>query len=87
MRNELDDAFEAYRAILGEASKSFAAPGWRTNDAALIALDAMGLDYRSDTRGDRAVSMRRRGARSRDAGNSDDAADARRGDGAPRIAR
>ena len=51
VRNELEDAFEAYRAILGEASKSFAAPGWRTNDAALIALDAMGLDYRSDTRG------------------------------------
>jgi undecaprenyl phosphate-alpha-L-ara4FN deformylase len=51
VRNELEDAFEAYRAILGEASKSFAAPGWRTNDAALIALEAMGLDYRSDTRG------------------------------------
>jgi len=49
--NELDDAFEAYRAILDEPSKSFAAPGWRTNDDALIALDAMGLDYRSDTRG------------------------------------
>jgi undecaprenyl phosphate-alpha-L-ara4FN deformylase len=51
IRNELGDAFEAYRAILGEPSKSFAAPGWRTNDAALIALDAMGLEYRSDTRG------------------------------------
>jgi undecaprenyl phosphate-alpha-L-ara4FN deformylase len=51
VRNELGDAFEAYRAILGESSKSFAAPGWRTNDAALIALDAMGLEYRSDTRG------------------------------------
>ncbi len=51
VRNELGDAFEAYRAILGEPSKSFAAPGWRTNNAALLALDAMGLDYRSDTRG------------------------------------
>lgn len=51
VRNELGDAFEAYRAILGEPSKSFAAPGWRTNNAALRALDAMGLDYRSDTRG------------------------------------
>jgi peptidoglycan/xylan/chitin deacetylase (PgdA/CDA1 family) len=51
VRGELADAFEAYRAIFGESSKSFAAPGWRTNDAALIALDAMGLDYRSDTRG------------------------------------
>ena len=32
--DELGDAFEAYRAILGEAPRSFAAPGWRTNDAA-----------------------------------------------------
>ena len=51
IRAELDDAFEAFRAILGEAARSFAAPGWRTNDAALVALDAMALDYRSDTRG------------------------------------
>jgi undecaprenyl phosphate-alpha-L-ara4FN deformylase len=51
VRKELGDAFEVYRAILGEASRSFAAPGWRTNNAALVALDAMGLDYRSDTRG------------------------------------
>jgi len=51
VRDELSDAFEAYRAILGESSKSFAAPGWRTNDAALIALDEHHLDYRSDTRG------------------------------------
>jgi len=51
IRNELGDAFEAYRAIIGEASRSFAAPGWRTNDAALSTLDTIGLDYRSDTRG------------------------------------
>jgi peptidoglycan/xylan/chitin deacetylase (PgdA/CDA1 family) len=51
VRGELSDAFEAYRAILGDASRSFAAPGWRTNDPALLALDAMALDYRSDTRG------------------------------------
>jgi undecaprenyl phosphate-alpha-L-ara4FN deformylase len=51
IRNELSDAFEAYRAIFGEPPRSFAAPGWRTNDAAMIALDAMALDYRSDTRG------------------------------------
>jgi peptidoglycan/xylan/chitin deacetylase (PgdA/CDA1 family) len=49
--DELGDAFETYRAILGEHSKSFAAPGWRTNDAASIGLDGMHLDYRSDTRG------------------------------------
>jgi undecaprenyl phosphate-alpha-L-ara4FN deformylase len=51
VRNELGDAFETYRAIAGEGSRSFAAPGWRTNNAALTALDAMGLEYRSDTRG------------------------------------
>lgn len=51
VRDELEDAFEVYRAIVGEAPRSFAAPGWRTNDAALLALDAMALDYRSDTRG------------------------------------
>ena len=51
VRGEISDAFEAYRAIFGESSRSFAAPGWRTNDAALIALDGMGLEYRSDTRG------------------------------------
>jgi undecaprenyl phosphate-alpha-L-ara4FN deformylase len=51
VRREISDAFEAYRAIFGASSRSFAAPGWRTNDAAMIALDAMALDYRSDTRG------------------------------------
>ena len=51
VRGELEDAFEVYRAIVGEPSRSFAAPGWRTNHAALLALDAMALDYRSDTRG------------------------------------
>lgn len=51
IREELGDAFEAYRAIFGERARAFAAPGWRTNDAALIALDGMELDYRSDTRG------------------------------------
>ncbi len=51
IRDELADAFEAYRAIFGEPAKSFAAPGWRTVAAALIALDAAGLSYRSDTRG------------------------------------
>jgi undecaprenyl phosphate-alpha-L-ara4FN deformylase len=51
VRGELGDAFEAYRAIVGEAARSFAAPGWRTNDMALLALDSMNLEYRSDTRG------------------------------------
>lgn len=51
VRDELEEAFEVYRAIFGEAPRNFAAPGWRTNDAALVALDGMALDYRSDTRG------------------------------------
>ncbi len=51
VRAELHDAFEAFRAIMGEPAKSFAAPGWRTNDAASLALEGLGLDYRSDTRG------------------------------------
>ena len=51
IRDELADAFETYRAILGHPARSFAAPGWRTNDAALVALDEANLAYRSDTRG------------------------------------
>lgn len=51
VRAELHDAFEAFRAIMGEPAKSFAAPGWRTNDAASRALEEEKLDYRSDTRG------------------------------------
>jgi len=48
---EIAEAFEIFRAILGEPARAFAAPGWRTGAAALKALDAIGLDYRSDTRG------------------------------------
>jgi undecaprenyl phosphate-alpha-L-ara4FN deformylase len=48
---EIGDGFEVYRAVFGERPRAFAAPGWRTNDTALIALDAESLDYRSDTRG------------------------------------
>ena len=51
IRGEIGDAFEAFRAVMGERSRCFAAPGWRTSAAALRALDALGLDYRSDTRG------------------------------------
>jgi peptidoglycan/xylan/chitin deacetylase (PgdA/CDA1 family) len=51
IRGEIDEAFEVYRAISGVPARSFAAPGWRTCPAALKILDAMRLDYRSDTRG------------------------------------
>ena len=36
---------------MGHSARSFAAPGWRTNDSALLALDEANLAYRSDTRG------------------------------------
>ncbi len=51
VRAELEEAFEAFRAVTGASARAFAAPGWRTSAAALRALDAMKLDYRSDTRG------------------------------------
>jgi undecaprenyl phosphate-alpha-L-ara4FN deformylase len=51
IRAEIAEAFEAYRAIMGEQARSFAAPGWRTNETALALLDERNLAYRSDTRG------------------------------------
>jgi undecaprenyl phosphate-alpha-L-ara4FN deformylase len=51
IRAELEDAFEAYRAIFRAQARGFAAPGWRTNATALKLLDQMGLSYHSDTRG------------------------------------
>jgi undecaprenyl phosphate-alpha-L-ara4FN deformylase len=51
IRGEIEEAFEAFRAVMGEPSRCFAAPGWRTSAAALRTLDTIGLDYRSDTRG------------------------------------
>jgi len=51
IRAELEDAFEAFRAVTGRPARAFAAPGWRTNTAASILLDEAKLAYRSDTRG------------------------------------
>jgi len=48
---EIAKACEVYRTITGLAPTSFAAPGWRTNDAAGLALEELHLAYRSDTRG------------------------------------
>jgi peptidoglycan/xylan/chitin deacetylase (PgdA/CDA1 family) len=48
---EVEHALEVYRAVTGSPARSFAAPGWRTNNAALKILDRKGLSYRSDTRG------------------------------------
>jgi undecaprenyl phosphate-alpha-L-ara4FN deformylase len=52
IRHEIDQGLEVYRTLLGTPARSFAAPGWRTNRIALEILDAKGLAYRSDTRGD-----------------------------------
>ena len=51
IRGEIEEAFEAFRAVMTERSRCFAAPGWRTSAAALRLLDTLALDYRSDTRG------------------------------------
>jgi len=51
IRREIKEAFEAFRAVMGEQGRCFAAPGWRTSSVALRVLDTIGLDYRSDTRG------------------------------------
>ncbi len=51
LAQELQDAFEVYRAIFAEEPRSWAAPGWRINAAATRLLDGAGLLYRSDTRG------------------------------------
>lgn len=51
IRAEIDQACQVYRTITGVAPTSFAAPGWRTNDAAGLALEDLHLAYRSDTRG------------------------------------
>jgi len=49
--DEIAEAFEVCRATTGAPARSFAAPAWRTSATALRALDAIRLDYRSDTRG------------------------------------
>jgi len=51
IREEIEDGFEVYRAVIGAPAKSFAAPGWRTNALALKLLDQMSIAYHSDTRG------------------------------------
>ncbi len=51
IRAELEDAFEAYRAIFDQPAQSFAAPAWRDNALSLTLLDRMGLLYHSDLRG------------------------------------
>jgi undecaprenyl phosphate-alpha-L-ara4FN deformylase len=51
LEREIEDALEVYRAIFAAEPRGWAAPGWRTNAAAMRLLDRTGMLYRSDTRG------------------------------------
>jgi undecaprenyl phosphate-alpha-L-ara4FN deformylase len=48
---EIDKSLDVYQTVTGSEPRSFAAPGWRTNNLAMKILDGKGLFYRSDTRG------------------------------------
>lgn len=48
---ELEDAFEVYRAVFAQEPRGFAAPGWRANAISMRLEDRAGLLYHSDTRG------------------------------------
>jgi undecaprenyl phosphate-alpha-L-ara4FN deformylase len=50
-RRQLERAAALFRRITGMAPASFASPGWQVNDAALMAMAAMGLTHVSCTRG------------------------------------
>ncbi len=60
IRGEIEEAFEAFRAVMGERSRCFAAPGWRTAAAALKALDTHRARVSQRHARRRAVSMRNR---------------------------
>jgi undecaprenyl phosphate-alpha-L-ara4FN deformylase len=51
IEGELDRAFAAYRAALGEEPRAMAAPGWIVTAGSLRAQDRRGLRYASDVRG------------------------------------
>jgi undecaprenyl phosphate-alpha-L-ara4FN deformylase len=48
---ELEDAFEVYRAVFAREPRGYAAPGWRANAISMRLVDRAGLLYHSDTRG------------------------------------
>ena len=48
---ELEDAFEVYRAVFAQEPRGYAAPGWRANAISMRLVDRAGLLYHSDTRG------------------------------------
>ena len=51
VRADLTAAARAYESALGVPPSASAAPGWRTNIAALIVQEELGLRYASDVRG------------------------------------
>jgi undecaprenyl phosphate-alpha-L-ara4FN deformylase len=51
IEQELQDAFEVYRAVFAEQPRAWAAPGWRANAVSMRMLERAGLLYHSDTRG------------------------------------
>jgi undecaprenyl phosphate-alpha-L-ara4FN deformylase len=50
-RREIDKLLLVYREVVGEDTRSFAAPGWMINPFVLKIFDEKGLVYSSDTRG------------------------------------
>ncbi|MFQ3670687.1 MAG: polysaccharide deacetylase family protein [Verrucomicrobiia bacterium] len=51
IRLHLDRAADAFHSVFGQPARCAAAPGWQTSGPSLAALDTLGLDYASDTRG------------------------------------
>jgi undecaprenyl phosphate-alpha-L-ara4FN deformylase len=51
IEQELQDAFEVYRAIFAAKPRAWAAPGWRANAVSVRVLERAGLLYHSDMRG------------------------------------
>ncbi len=48
---ELDRGRDAFRTVFGDEPRTYAAPAWLSNDAALLHEETFGLDYGSDCRG------------------------------------
>ena len=58
LRADYTAAARAFEAALGTAPAASAAPGWRTNEPALVVQEELGLRYASDVRGRVAVRPR-----------------------------
>jgi undecaprenyl phosphate-alpha-L-ara4FN deformylase len=58
LRADFTAAARAFEAAIGTAPAASAAPGWRTNPAALVVQEELGLRYASDVRGRVAIRPR-----------------------------